>query len=210
MANYAYFNMPSELWVLIGFYIVFFAILILGGIVNYILRGIAIYKMSKNRGIPNGGLGFVPYANNYQLGVVAGEIEIGNKKVRRTGLWLLLAPIIFGVIVIVMYLVLVFTMVFSAFSSPTAMESALLGFFIGFIVFFLIVFIGSIIVKMFRVMALHKIFSRYSVGQKPVFYLFLALFVPFGEAITLFIHRNRPVLLAQQDTIISPQISEEF
>ena len=175
------------------------------GIANYVFRGAAIYTMSANRGISNGWLGFIPYAHNYQLGKLAGEIELGNKKVKKTGVWLLVMPLIYGFIFIAGYIATMLPFFITIFSfgeepSPEQVMSAMPAFMIGLFIFVLILIVAQVFLYLFRYLALHKIFSLYSGGQKPVFYLILSLFVPLAQAILLFKHRNRPLLETTAET----------
>jgi len=65
---------------------------------------------------------------------------------------------------------------------------------ISVLIFAAIILVAQIFLYLFKYLALHKIFPQYSKGQKPVYYLILAMFVPCAEEILLFRHRNRPLL----------------
>jgi hypothetical protein len=176
---------------------ILFAVL---GILLYILKGLAIYRMSQTRGIGNGWLGFIPYASEYQLGQLAGEIELGNKKIKNTGLWLLLLPMVSSAVLGIAYLIMFLPLIIKMSSlgdNPTNEEiySVVSILVISLCVVVLVAYVVQILINLFRCLALHKIFSRYSTGQKPVFYLLLAMLVPFAEEILLFRHRKRPLLV---------------
>ena len=176
-----------------------FGAIFIAEIVDYILRGIATYKMSANRGITNGWLGFIPFARDYQLGRLAGEIELGSKKIKNTGLWLLITPIIYGVLFAVTYAIMMVPYFISMFSlgsnpSPEQLMGPMTTLMISMIFFIVIMVAAQVFLYLFRYLALHKIFSFYSGGQKPVFYIILAMFVPLAESILLFRHRDRPLL----------------
>jgi hypothetical protein len=65
---------------------------------------------------------------------------------------------------------------------------------IGMVIFVLIMMVAQVVWYLVRYLALHKIFSQYSTGQRPVFYLILSMFVPMAGSILLFMHSKRPLL----------------
>ncbi len=52
----------------------------------YVLMGIGLYVMGKNRNIPRPYLSFVPFARYYYMGKVAGQTQIFGKKIKNLGL----------------------------------------------------------------------------------------------------------------------------
>jgi len=184
---------------LIVIYIVVLALVAILGIVMYILRGMAIYRMSQARGLKNGWLGFIPYVMYYQLGSIAGEIELGNKKIKNTGLWLLLMPILYGAVLFISYLIMLIPIVAKIISlgdNPTSEEvlSIIPIMLVAIFIVAIIATVAQLFLYLFNYLALHKIFSQYSGGQKPVYYLIIAIFIPYADTILLFRHRNRPLL----------------
>jgi len=183
---------------IIMFAVIFFISFALS-VTQYVLRGIAIYKMSASRGIPNGWMGFIPYVHNYQFGQIAGEIELGNKKIKNTGTWLLIIPFIYSFIVSVCYfatMIPYFISMYSIVSDPTpeGLIGPIITLMISMIFYILIIMAAQVVLYLFKYLALHKVFSQYNVGQKPVFYVIIAMFVPLAEPIILFIHSKRPML----------------
>jgi len=194
---------------------VIYSLLFLVALVSYILQGLAILNMSRARGLENGWLGFIPIARNWQLGKIAHEIEIGNKKITNPGLWLVLAPIIFFLVFIISYAALILPFVFSIASiaetaAPEAIAGPLSFFTIGMFFFVLIIIAAEVFWYLFLFLSLHKIFSQYEKGQKPVFYLILAMFVPLALPIILFMLSKRPLLpkaTAEFAPVASPHLS---
>jgi hypothetical protein len=157
--------------------------------------------MSNNRGIPNGWLSFIPYAHYYQLGRVAGSIELGGKKVENTGVWVLLTHILYDIVLsigmliaMVPYFVHIISIGFSDNTMPGDIMPAMYTLLFSLLIFMVVVVAAQAFLYLILYLALHKIFSLYSGGQKPVFYLILAIFIPLAQAILLFRHRNRPLL----------------
>ncbi|MCL2696340.1 MAG: hypothetical protein FWE69_08455 [Clostridiales bacterium] len=200
-----YSSFPSELAAILPLFLLILGICLVAwglAITDYVLRGLAILKLSAKQGVPNGWLGFIPIVNNYQLGALAGEIEFGKKKVKNTGVWLLVLPIAFGVVTaigsfIIMVLPLTFRMTVleqTPHFSPDMILAPMMSFTIGILIYTLLLVAAQVIVYLFRGLALHKIFARYADGQRPVFYVILSVFVPLAESILLFKQRKKPLL----------------
>jgi hypothetical protein len=182
-------------------YLAIIGVMLIFGLADYIMRGIAILNMSKKQGISYGWLGFIPVAKNYQLGAIAGEIEFGNKKISNPGLWNVLTPIIAGAVFMVVYFGIIISAVVSVSTSQSGEPDAnfFLNLFAWIIVFVILISVAYLFVYLIRYLILHKVFSHYNKGQKPVFFLILSLFVPLAEAILLLICSNKPLVEAQTD-----------
>jgi hypothetical protein len=194
---------------ILAIYGAIFLVIGIAGLASYILRGLAIFNMSKARGFEYGWLGFIPYARDYQLGQIAGEIEFGNKKIKNTGVWLVLAPILYNVVVSVgaaIMLVPYFMTIFSLSYDPSPEEimGPIVVLLISMFVFIVIALVAQVLFYLVWFLAIHKIFSQYSTGQKPVFYLIIALFVPLGQDILLFMHSKRPMLAMEAGSGVQP------
>ena len=64
----------------------------------FILQGIGLYKIAKNRNLPNAWMGFVPFANIYYIGKMTGECAFFGRKMKRTGLYAMLVQILLFVL----------------------------------------------------------------------------------------------------------------
>jgi len=162
-------------------------------LLSYVMRGVAILKLSKKHNLSNGWMGFIPILCDYQLGTVAGEVPIGKKTVRRTGLWMVLWPIISVVAFLAIYIPVIFDMAFKLFvlgSSPDPAQyfSAVSGSLAGIFAAIMVMYLFTIIYSIFYYMVLHKIFSYYHNDSRPTFYALLCMFVPLAEPILLLTH----------------------
>ena len=183
---------------LISTLIIMWSVLSLSGLVNYILRGLGIMKLSERFGLDKGWLGFIPIASEYQLGAMAGDIQLGKKQVKNPGLWLILLPIISFVSFFIVYIVMIINLVSEAialegmgdYMVAMRISNMLGGFFITLFILVFVVYIIQVITSIIRIMVLHRIFARFHAGQKPVFDMLIAIFVPFAEAI-LFLRRSK-------------------
>jgi len=183
------------------FLLVFYFVLLGVGVTSYVLQGIAIMKMSQNRGIPNGFLGFIPYANIYQLGRVAGEVEIGKKKMKNTGVWLLVLPIAFAIVMTIGMLIIMVPFIVQSVSlgyhnayPEEFLAGPFMAFFVSLMIFTVVMVLVEAVLYVFQGLVFHKIFSRYADGQKPVYYTLLSLFVPLAFSILLFKFKDKPLL----------------
>ena len=60
----------------------------------FILQGLGLYKMAKNRAMHKKWLVFVPFANIWYIGKLAGDCNVFGQRVKRAGLYTMLAQII--------------------------------------------------------------------------------------------------------------------
>ena len=186
------FESVQGLEVVMAMYLGILAFAVIIGIVDYILRGIAINSMCKNRGIDNGWLGFIPIARDYQLGVLSGEIDLGKKKMKNVGVWLIVTPIVVSVVTYIFSMVMMFVIMFSTAAIATSGSISGVGLiFFVYILFLVVVMIAAGASQIVRGLAMYGVFSHYSTGGSAVFKALFALVMPFGEAIMLFANRNK-------------------
>ena len=60
----------------------------------FVLQGVGMYKMVKNRSLKNKWLAFVPFVNIWYMGKLAGTCNIFGRKMKRAGLYTVLAQIL--------------------------------------------------------------------------------------------------------------------
>ena len=79
---------PDELYILLG---------VAGGayLICLILGGLALFVMAERAGHKHSWLGFIPFANTYYAAKVAGETNFFGKKMKRAGLYAMLAEIVY-------------------------------------------------------------------------------------------------------------------
>ena len=63
-----------------------------------ILGGLSLYEMAERAGIKHSWLGFLPFVNTYYAGKVAGETSFFGRKMKRAGLYAMLAEIVYCVL----------------------------------------------------------------------------------------------------------------
>ncbi len=64
------------------------------GLINHIFLAIGLSKMAKNRKFKHRYLAWIPLANVYYLGRLAGDVSVFNLKIKNVGLWAMLAVFI--------------------------------------------------------------------------------------------------------------------
>lgn len=178
------------------FLFVFYAVIIILAIVSYILRGLGILRLSSVLGVPNGWFGFIPVAHYYQLGSLAGDVELGSRRVQRPGLWLVILPVIVWVVTFAAGFGMAFSMnhyASSFYYSPYSSYGGA-GLMVGFVLFYLVLIAASLFLSVLRMMVLYRIFSYFYEGQRPVFYTVLSGFVPLAEPILLMKTAKMPIL----------------
>ena len=94
-----YYNETDTVAVtVLAIYLVVLGLCLLGWIISFIFRGIGMYKMGKAQGKTNSWLAFIPFARTYFHGELSGEIPLKKRSIKSPGVWLLIVPIIYGVI----------------------------------------------------------------------------------------------------------------
>ena len=63
-------------------------------LILFILHGIGLYTMAKKRGISKKFLAFVPFANIWYVGKLAGECKVFGRKMKRAGMYAMIAQIV--------------------------------------------------------------------------------------------------------------------
>lgn len=175
---------------MLGLYAIIFGTMGIVMLANHIVKGIGIYKMSGLRKIPNGFLGFFPYACDYQLGLLTGEIAIGKKKLKNGGLLNLLTPIIVSVAISVIYTIVVILIVVvasAAYASGGEAEPAGIMVFMVFAVIFLIipVIAAALFQQAVSSLVLYKVFRSIYDDDRGIIFTVLSMTVPLMSGIIM-------------------------
>lgn len=111
------YGMLTGLFALLGGLIFIFAII---GIVMYVIMGLGLMTMAKNKGIENAWLAFVPVGNMWILGQIIETIEVFDKKFENAPLILAIGcfasvvPVIGGLLAFV-FMILVYICIYKLY-----------------------------------------------------------------------------------------------
>ena len=168
----------------------------------FVLQGVGLYVMAKNKNVKKSWLAFVPIANVYLIGKLVGDCDVFGHKVKRLGVYTMIAQalcavVCFSVIGAELYL-------YAAEGSPILGEGSgvpfwtdLNGFSLQVAKFYDISsFIVSIIVLVYEIMfflLLTGLYKQYN-PQNYFFLSMLALFVPLSPYIAIFALRKRKAI----------------
>ncbi|MBR2023292.1 MAG: hypothetical protein IJ996_02080 [Clostridia bacterium] len=176
--------------------------LAVGGViwaVLFVLQGIALYAMGKKQGVKGSWRAFVPFANLYFMGKVAGVCTVFGQKVKRAGLYALIAQIALVAlctteIVGQAYLWTTEGMpAFDQFNRPYWGDAQGAAASLNTYLYSYNEFIRSIIQMVYEIMifiVLMGIYKKYVPNTHFVFSI-LSLFIPLSRCIILFVIRNR-------------------
>lgn len=64
-------------------------------LISLVLGGLALYVMAERAGVKHSWLGFIPFANTYYAGKVAGESPFLGKRMKRSGLYAMIAEMVY-------------------------------------------------------------------------------------------------------------------
>ncbi|MGF7011870.1 hypothetical protein M2145_001682 [Lachnospiraceae bacterium PF1-21] len=188
----------------VGLYLVVIVVLMLGGLLSYILKGVGLYTLGKRRGLENPWLAFIPYARTYFQGELCGPLKVAKKEMKHPGLWMILLPIfgsiISGIFVAIVYAILLGSLLGLAGSTrmtdPNAWASYLGG---HMVILLLVMYVLLILVNLIigginsalTALVNRRIYSAFTTDTHAVFHGVMGLFIPLYTAIYLFMIRNR-------------------
>lgn len=182
---------------LISVYMLIMGVALIFVIADYLLRGFGLYKIGKAEGRKNCWLAFVPFARTYFQGELCGPISLKQKTVKNPGIWLLIVPIVSGMVFAVGYFIfLMMTMIGAiAGSGSRSVESVATGMISNVIIFFIIVLIGATVYQAFihvmYVLVNHQIYERYTTKNMAILHAVLGTLLPLYQSICMFIFGRR-------------------
>lgn len=181
--------------VMMMIYLAIIAVVVIAALVNYIFRAIGLYTIAKRMGKNYPWLAFIPFANAYLHGDLAGEIRFKKRSVKNPGLWKLLLPIIYGAVitgfVLMIFIALVFMAAVSTGGGHGAEGMMILTVFALYGVLILLAIAYSAVRLSLNALIDIRIFERLTTHNMAVVHAVLSVIIPFYEAICLFVLRNR-------------------
>lgn len=184
-------------------YLSLLSVITLLGLVSYILRGIGLYTMGRQRGMDNAWLAFVPYARTYFQGELCGPVRIMNREMRSPGLWLVLLPIANGILTggltLLMYLGVFAGAVSSSLSNVRGRSAFSAAFAGGTGVILLLGLVMVLLVSLalgaarnaLTALINYRIYGSYMTTTHSLLHAVLGLFIPLYTSILLFILRSK-------------------
>ncbi len=183
-------GLEELLLTLFGVFMVVILFIVVIAIVEYVLKGIALSRMARNAGMPNPGLAWVPFANNYLLGLLCERS--GICRTGRAWKFSVLLPVLdllcfFGGSTSLAFIGTLADSVYYDWDSPALWEN----FFSG---------ISSLFGLAFTVVmafALYNLYCDYTPGREALFTALSVIFGSLAQSIILFINRDRVPVSAQ-------------
>ncbi len=174
-------------------------------VVMFLLQGIGLYTMARKRGFKKKALAFVPFANVYYMGKLAGECTFFGRKIKNVGLYAMIAQIV-AVLLSVSYVFSTWYLYYN-FGLPLQEETLLglpywpgasAGSFSSFVQSFYqyassFLSILGLVSRIFMIILVMGLFKRYAPGGYRGLGL-LCFFLPEARFIVVFVLRNRPVV----------------
>ncbi len=164
----------------------------------FILQGFGLSAMAKKRGLKKRWLAFIPFANIWYIGKIAGECNVFGQRMKRGGLYTMLAQIFTTILGLLIYGSLIYLWFVEGapetdqFGFPFWVNltgfSAVAYKFYGISQYILPIF--QLVYEVFMLILLIALYKRYA--HRNYFILsMLALFVPVSRFIVIFVLRNR-------------------
>lgn len=169
-----------------------------------VFGGIGLMSMAKRAGIAHGWIGFLPFGNTYLAGKLAGETNFFGKKVKRIGLYAMLAEMLY-VAFNIFFLIVMFqlynadfydvkigetsnVLVLNVDNIPQGLRWLVKAFSVGqifsYIIYFIMLFVFCIL--------FYALFRKYY-ARGPFLMTFLSAFLPFRGFVLFAVRNNAPV-----------------
>ena len=193
----------NGLAVILLIYLLVLGVIGIAALAAYILQGVGMYTLGKNRGMKYPWLAFIPYARVYYQGELCGPLAFKDRRMDNPGIWLLVIPIASGVITGIFtaivwggVLVNIVRMANQAINSYYPFYNMFSGFGSGIMLLALLglglfTLAASAVQKTLTVLVNRQIYKRYTDGNYAVMHAVLGIFVPLYTAVYFFIIRNR-------------------
>ena len=164
------------------------------GIVKYVFKSMALYRLAQRTGNANPWMAWVPFARSYLQGELAGSMPLKKRRLQSPGLWKVLIPLIGTAVIAGLYFIfIVVAGIETALSYSAGMGAGSLTL-IWVIVFLLIIAVVALqaIEAVLDVLVNFHIYHRLTSHNMAIIHSVLGIFIPMYEAICLFIMSKKP------------------
>ena len=190
-------GMGTTIATILMVYMLILVVIAVCGLVELVLKGFALSAIGKRKGLTNTWLAFIPYARLYFQGLIAGEVPVFGKKIKNTGLFILIYQIITGTIVGGITTAIIYTTMFNVWSARgeapfgiAAQQNFTIMLYMGSM---LLGFLTNIIAGIRAIMN-YQIYKSVVRTNTAIFHTVLSVLIPLYETICLFALRNKPFL----------------
>lgn len=183
--------------ILMSVYLIVIGVALIVALADYLLRGFGMYKIGKAEGRTNCWLAFVPFARTYFQGELGGPIPLKQKTIKNPGIWLVIIPIITGMVAAVGYFIFLMVTMFGFITSSgyRSVQHAATGMVSGFLVFLIVVIVGATVyqavIHVLYVLVNHQIYERYTSKNMAIVHAVLGTLIPLYQSICFFIFGRR-------------------
>ena len=168
-------------------------------LIFFVLQGFGLYKMAKNCGLKKKALAFIPFASTYYAGKLAGECNFFGQKMKRVGLYAMLAQVFSSLLAYATIAAEIY--LYSVHGVPETVTQVGIPCWIGLEGFSASVYsfydvssyilpIFSLVFSVLKLILLMGLFKKY-VPNNYIFLGLLSFMVPDSAPIIIFVIRNR-------------------
>ncbi len=188
---------------MLGFYGILLLLVCFSWLINYLFRGFGMYTLAKKQNTASPWMAWVPYVRTYLNGQLAGEIKLGKKTMRHTGLWFLFlpmaCPLLFFIVLIIYFVSIVFTSI-SLVNLPEAqIISAVFTMLFAWVAIIMVLSVAiSVVTAWITILVHHNIYKKYRSENVALTHAILSAFVPLYGSIYLFILSRRAEAVPSQ------------
>lgn len=202
----------------LGVYFVILGTCLLGWIASFVFRGIGMYKIGKAQGRTNSWIAFIPFVRTYFQGELSGEILLKKRKIKSPGVWLLLAPFIYGIVFVIMYFILMISVVATVFSTikyegMQVSDSDVSGIITVFIISIIVILIVSLIYAAIKgglqILVNRQIYERYTTVNMATLHAVFGMIIPLYESVCMFVFGRKAEQIMENNMQQNQMILEE-
>ena len=205
-------TMDPELAMVLQIYLGIFLFLGIFGLISYLFKGAAMYRMAKREGMSYAWLSYVPVARVYLQGELSGDILFKKRSIKNPGLWLILFPMIGGTIVVGYYIAMLVVCVVTATNASSYHTEGVMGIiglvFVLFFGYIILILLYQAILMVLRVLVNYQIYRKFDANATAIMHAVLGILIPMYESVVLFIHRNRPYNAGMEPQGMMPPVME--
>lgn len=194
--------------IVLTIYLFVITFLVIYGVASYVIKSLGLYQFAKRQHMEYPWLAFVPFARTYLHGELSGDIPLKKRHICKPGIWMLVLPILQGVVFLLFYIITLIFVGWTAYSATMRMHSYMTrpsifmtfgaGDIIGTIAIIVLFIVSVLAVSAFtqvlKVLVNHQILKQVTTSNMSVVHAVLMSIVPLYEPICLLVMSRRPIL----------------
>lgn len=184
-------------------FVLFIGIWLIAGLISYLLYGLGLYDLAIEKELKNPWFAFIPVIRKYLHGQIAGEIELGDKKLKNPGIWMAVIPIlakgILGIFVLLIWFGYLLRTVFHFVGGNHYAGGEIGTWFLLLILISLFSTVIQFVVVSLTGLVNYQIFEDRARGNMRILHVLLCAFIPYYQSGYYFYLRHKRIKETQEE-----------